>query len=100
MRKFTRPVSYERKLSQNLATEYDSIIDLYNELVKQLDQYPDDEYIEELRNETYNLMVGLKDAKDVYLATPIEDVITYDVDLEILDEIKRRVENFKKSVAL
>lgn len=100
MRKFTRPVSYERKLSQNLATEYDSIIDLYNELVKQLDQYPDDEYIEELRNEVYNLMVGLKDAKDVYLATPIEEVITYDVDLEILDEIKRRVENFKKSVAL
>ena len=100
MRKFTRPVSYERKLSQNLATEYDSIIDLYNELVKQLDQYPDDEYIEELRNEAYNLMVGLKEAKDVYLATPIEEVITYDVDLEILDEIKRRVENFKKSVAL
>lgn len=100
MRKFTRPVSYERKLSQNLATEYDSIIDLYNELVKQLDQYPDDKYIEELRNEAYNLMVGLKDAKDVYLATPIEEVITYDVDLEILDEIKRRVENFKKSVAL
>lgn len=100
MRKFTRPVSYERKLSQTLATEYDSIIDLYNELVKQLDQYPDDKYIEELRNEAYNLMVGLKDAKDVYLATPIEEVITYDVDLEILDEIKRRVENFKKSVAL
>ena len=73
---------------------------MYNELVKQLDQYPDDKYIEELRNEAYNLMVGLKDAKDVYLATPIEEVITYDVDLEILDEIKRRVENFKKSVAL
>ena len=100
MRKLTRPIQYERKLSQTLATEYDSIIDLYNELVKQFDQYPDDEYIEELRNETYNLMVGLKESKDTYLATPIEEVITYDVDLEILDEIKRRIENFKKSVAL
>ena len=100
MRKFTKVVKRDRKLSQEQITEFNEIVALQNELVKQTNEYPDDPDIKELEQEVIKLANEALRYKDDFLATPIEEPIEYDVDMELFEELKQRVENFKKLVAL
>lgn len=100
MRKFTKTIKRDRKLSQEQIKEFNEIVALQNELVKQTALYPDDENIKELEREVIRLANEAERAKDDFLATPIEEIKEYDVDMELLEEIRHRVENFKKLVAL
>lgn len=100
MRKFTKTIKRDRKLSQEQIKEFNEIVALQNELVKQTALYPDDENIKELQQEVIRLANEAERAKDDFLATPIEEIKEYDVDMELLEEIRHRVENFKKLVAL
>lgn len=100
MRKFTKTVKRDRQLSQEQLREYDGIRESYETIMKQLAQYPDDPDIKELENEVIRLAMEADNSKNEYLATPIEEIVEYDVDMELFDEIKQRVENFKKLVAL
>lgn len=100
MRKFTKTIKRDRKLSQEQVREFNEIVALQNELVKQTGLYPDDENIKELEREVIRLANEAERAKDEFLATPIEEIKEYDVDMELLEEIRHRVENFKKLVAL
>lgn len=100
MRKFTKTVKIDRKLSQEQITEFNEIVALQNELVKQTNEYPDDPDIKELQQEVIKLANEALRYKDDFLATPIEEPREFDVDMELFEELKRRVENFKKLVAL
>lgn len=100
MRKFTKVVKRDRKLSQEQITEFNEIVALQNELVKQTNEYPDDPDIKELEQEVIKLANEALRYKDAFLATPIEEPIEYEVDMELFEELKQRVENFKKLVAL
>lgn len=100
MRKFTKVVKRDRKLSQEQITEFNEIVALQNELVKQTNEYPDDPDIKELEQEVIKLANEALRYKDDFLATPIEEPIEYEVDMELFEELKQRVENFKKLVAL
>ena len=100
MRKFTKVVKRDRKLSQEQITEFNEIVALQNELVKQTALYPDDPDIKELEQEVIKLANEALRYKDDFLATPIEEPIEYEVDMELFEELKQRVENFKKLVAL
>lgn len=100
MKKFTKIVKRDRKLSQEQFDEFNEIVALQNELLRQTSQYPDDENIKELEREILKLSNQAERDKDNYLATPIEEPIDYDVDMELFEEMKQRVANFKKLVAL
>ena len=100
MRKFVKTVKLERKLSQEQIREFNEIVALQNDLVKQTNQYPDDPDIKELEQEVIRLANEALRYKDDFLATPIEEIKEYDVDMELFEELKQRVENFKKLVAL
>ena len=100
MRKFTKTVKRDRQLSQEQLREYDGIRESYQTIMKQIGQYPDDPDIKELENEVISLAMEADNSKNEYLATPIEEIVEYEVDMELFDEIKQRVENFKKLVAL
>lgn len=100
MRKFTRTIKRDRKLSQEQIKEFNDIVALQNELLKQTSQYPDDDFIKELEQEILKLSNQAVTDKDNYLAVPIEDIKEYDVDMELFEEMKQRVANFKKLVAL
>lgn len=100
MRKFTKTINRDRQLSQEQLREYDGIRESYETIMKQLAQYPDDPDIKELENEVIRLAMEADNSKNEYLAVPIEEIVEYDVDMELFDEIKQRVENFKKLVAL
>lgn len=100
MRKFTKTVKIDRKLSQEQITEFNEIVALQNELVKQTNEYPDDPDIKELQQEVIKLANEALKYKDDFLATPIEEPLEFDVDMELFEELKQRVENFKKLVAL
>lgn len=100
MRKFTKTVKIDRKLSQEQITEFNEIVALQNELVKQTNGYPDDPDIKELQQEVIKLANEALRYKDDFLATPIEEPREFDVDMELFEELKQRVENFKKLVAL
>lgn len=100
MRKFTRTVKRDRVLSQEQIKEFNEIVALQNELLKQTSNYPDDEFIKELEQEILKLSNQAVVDKDNYLATPIEEIKDYDVDMELFEEMKQRVANFKKLVAL
>ena len=100
MRKFTKTVKRDRQLSQEQLREFNEIKESYETIMKQFAQYPDDPDIKELENEVISLAMEADNSKNEYLATPIEEIVEYDVDMELFDEIKQRVENFKKLVAL
>lgn len=100
MRKFTKTIKRDRQLSQEQLREYDGIRESYETIMKQIGQYPDDPDIKELENEVISLAMEADNSKNEYLAVPIEEIVEYDVDMELFDEIKQRVENFKKLVAL
>ncbi len=100
MRKFTKTVKRDRALSQAQVKEYQEIGRLFEAIMKQTSLYPDDPDIKELEQEVIKLATEADNSKNEYLATPIEEILEYDVDMELVDEIKQRIENFKKLVAL
>lgn len=100
MRRFTKIEKIDRKLSQEQIIEYNKIDSLFETIMKQISQYPDDPDIEELKQEVIKLANEALTDRDNYLATPIEKPIVYDVDMELFEELKQSVANFKKLVAL
>ena len=100
MRKYTRVVKRDRQLSQEAAKEFESLVEEFNELLRQGKQYHDDPYISEITDEIIKIVQEADAKREEYLNTPIEEVVEFDYDLDLVESIKQRVANFKKLIAL
>lgn len=92
MRQITRVIREKRKLTKEQSTKYNRMLELYEELEKSFAQYPNDEYIQDIRNNVVKEVNEVKAQKDVYLNTPIERIVTYNISRsKVLKPMKMRI---------
>lgn len=79
MVKFVRKTKTKRKLTKEQERAYNDAINAFNELAKKLKKYESDKFIADKYNILAKQLKDMELAKERYLNTPIERIITYNI---------------------
>lgn len=92
MTKFIRKTKTKRKLTKEQEQAYNDAINAFNELAKKLKKYESDKFIADKYNILAKQLKDMELAKERYLNTPIERIITYNIDRsKLLKPMKMRI---------
>lgn len=100
MTQLVQKISRKRELTKEQINAFTNAVDKFDALIPRLRKYESDEFIVSIYNDLAKQIKDMEAAKDEYLQTPIEDIKTYDINEEDIEEVKQAILNFKKLVAL
>lgn len=100
MTQLRRKVLRKRTLSQKETKAYNDAVNAFNELAKKLKKYETDPFIVEKYNSLAKQLKDMELAKETYLNTPVEEIITYDLEEDEFENVAKLIQNFTKLVAL
>lgn len=99
MTQLRQKVFRKRTLSQKEINAYNEAVNAFNDLAKKLNKYESDKYIADIYNDLSKRIKDMELAKDNYLNTPVEEIITYNVEDGEVENVIKLVENFMKLIA-
>lgn len=99
MTQLKRRALKKRTLTAQQRNQYNEMIEIVKRIKLSLQKYPNDKYIQDIDDDLTKKYNDMLKATETYLNTPVEEIITYEIDGDI-ESIKEALVNFTKLMSL